>query len=119
MENNQVNEDTKSTEEDGTRVYVYHRPVQLKRKDADGNREVRYRTITRRYKPKTYLAQCRSRMYEIIKELLESHSNTKSGELYKQYVAKCNEEHISEDYQFTLNSFYNIAKKIKNEATAA
>ena len=102
------------TEDDGTKVYIYHRPVTLKRKDENGNREVKYRKIVARYAPKPQREARRLKTYALIKSLMESNPDMKSGKLYKMYIEKCKEDGVSEDDQYVLNSFYHILRKIRN-----
>ena len=102
------------TEDDGTKVYVYHRPILLKRRDENGNRELKYHKIERRYRPKTSRAERRDKFYGIIKSLLDAHPTWKPGEVYHAYIEECMNKNIPEDDQYMLNSFYHIVRKIKS-----
>ena len=101
------------TEEDGSKVYVYHYATQLKRKDKDGNREVGHYTITRRYNPKHVRSERIAKFHSLIKSLYDANPDMKPGQLYKLYSEKCTEEGISEDFQYTLGYFYIVLKRIK------
>ena len=101
-------------EDDGTKVYTYHRPILLKRRDENGNRVLRYNKIERRYRPKTSRAERRDKFYGMIKSLLDTHPGRKPGEIYHLYLEQCMNENIPEDDQYMLNSFYHIVRKIKS-----
>ena len=103
------------TQDDGTKLYIYHKPVTLKRKDENGNRVIKYRKIERRYTPKTSREERRAKTCTWSKSLLESNPDMKSGKIYDLYLRKCKEEGISEDDQYMLSSFYHMVRMIKNE----
>ena len=118
MTEKQAKADAITTEDDGSKVYVYHYSTQLKRKDKDGNREVAHHKITRKYNPGTAKLERIAKLHSIIKSLYEANPNMKPGKLYKLYTEKCTEEGISEEDQYTLGYFYLVLKKIKNSSTS-
>ena len=85
----------------------------MKRKDANGNREITYHTVIRKYKPTTHNKDRRKQAIEIINKVKQDNPTMKAGKVYKLYVDECNKSGISEDDIYTLGSFYGLFKGCK------